>query len=113
MPLNRRRIGERALECVVLAREAGRKLFEIGRHYVEAARIVLRQSLRAIDDVEGRTAGAAGLRQHQTSALEIEVSEPLPPWRLCTAVRPMKPAGDHQMQHQVEIVVETHDNPFP
>ncbi|SPE25976.1 hypothetical protein SBA2_270086 [Acidobacteriia bacterium SbA2] len=114
------RIGERALERVVLGREARRELFEAGLKHLEPARVEAGELLRACHHVNRGPLARSRLAERQAAGIEIErrhvpaARRKLLRWRACSRpVPPVQPPGNHQVQHQPVIPVETHRDALP
>src|SRR5688572_11104090 len=66
------RIGQRALQRMIPLPKGRGKLFERRFQYFESTRIVLRQRVASVDDVERRLPPGASLRQDQRAVRKIE-----------------------------------------
>ena len=111
------RIGKRALQRVVLRGQPRRERFEAGLEHLEPARVQRLKTVFPFHHVEGRPLPRPGFGQHQTAAGEVERRQ-IPPWRQpdgtraasrCARARlaPVKPSGDHQVQHQPAVILES------
>ena len=103
-------IGQRALQRVVLAPHRFAKRLGRRGEQIHAAGIVQRQHLRAAYCMERRALLGVGFRQHQRAVGEIECRQPQLPRQRRACLPPVEPPGDHQMQHQIELIIEVkHD----
>ncbi len=103
------RIGERALDGVVLGDEAGREGLAGRRHDVDAAGVERRQRGAAGDDVQRRAPLLAGLGEGERAAVELEESQRVRRGRLAGR-EPAQAAGDHEMDDDEEVAGEGEDD---
>ena len=106
------RVGERALERVVLARERARRTASsVASSDLEPAAVELRERVRAAHDVERRALLRARLGEDQRARREVERGERRPcPGRRARRRIPAQAAGDHEVDDEEEIVLEAeHD----
>ncbi len=105
-----RRIGERALDRMVLAGQRRREGVARGAERLEAAGIVQRQRALAVQQMERGASLGACLGQHQAALGEVERGEPEAADEHRARRPPVQPAGDHQMEHDEQLVVEADDD---
>ena len=103
------RIGERALHRVVLRREARRERREVRALHVEAAHVERAQRERALHAMQRRAALGAGFGERERPVREVEQRERDAAGRLAARLQPHEAAGDHQVQHEEQVVVERED----
>ena len=106
------RIGQRAFECVILAAKRGFKCFWTHGEHIEPAGIVLGESGGSFDEVEGRAAFAARFGEDQRAVREIERRQIELAGQACPARLPVQAAGDHQVDHKPQLVLEADRDPF-
>ena len=100
------RIGERALEGVVLAFNRAGELRQIRFEDLDAARVHRLQRRLALHQMQRGAPLRAGLGERQRAVLELEERERAA--RLLAG--PVQAAGDHQVQHEEELVLEPEDD---
>src|SRR5207245_1134876 len=101
------RVGERALERVVLASQRGGELVQVAGEDLHAARVVPGQCFAAVQDVEGGALLGAGLGQGERAGGEAKSGQADLGGHLGVGRFPVQPARDHQVQHEVQVIVET------
>ena len=100
------RVGERALQRVVLGEERGAEGGEVGCQHLDAARVERAQPVLAGDDVQRGALARARFGHEQRAGRELERGEP-DFARDGRATRPpAQAAGDHQMEHEEELALE-------
>ncbi len=104
------RVGERALERVVLGGEHRAERLERRAHHLDSAAIVRSKRVLAFDQVERGPLLGARLAQDERARREVEGGEPDLPRQLGARFLPGEATGDHQVDHQVQVAVEVdHD----
>ena len=94
------RIGQGALERVVLATEDGIELLESRREQLEPARVLRLQGVFAPDQEEGRPCFVPASVSSRLPVREIEGRQVRSCRELDAGRLPVEPSGDHQVQHQ-------------
>ena len=79
---------------------------EVGLEDLDAAGIVLAESVLAAHEVEGGPALRAGLGQDQGPGGEVQGAEADPPGRSGARRPPVKPARDHQVDDREALALE-------
>src|SRR4051812_47124161 len=105
-PAEKTRIGEGALERVVLLREALAKGIEARMFELETAHVERRERRTAFDQMERCTLARASFREREHAAREGEGREEDPRRRLGIALEPAEPPGDHQVEYEKTLVLE-------
>ncbi len=100
-------IGQGALQGVVADGQAARELVERRRHYVHSARIESCEPRLALGHVQGRALLRSGFGQGQAAVVEKECRESPAAIGLLRPIEPVQPPGDHQVQHQPDVVIES------
>ena len=105
------RIGQRALQRVVLAqraraRSAARSASSTSRPPMSNAR----QRRRAVHDVQRRAPLGARLGQRERAVGESKRASVMRPGGFASARQPAQAAGDHQVDDEEEVAVERHDD---
>ena len=111
-PAEQPRIGERALQRVILAREGGAKGCEIGGEHLEPAGVMVIEPVLASHEVKRGAPLRARLRQHEGSRGEVERRESGLRRDLGAGAPPVKSAGDHQVDDEEELPVERDHDAF-
>jgi hypothetical protein len=106
-------IGESALQGVIGRGENRGEVRQIGFENLQAARIELAQPSFSGDHVERSALLGASLGPEQTSAGKVEGRETSGRRDFGSAFFSVKPAGDHQMQHQPKVLFEADANALP
>jgi hypothetical protein len=106
------RIGQSALERVVLALECFRELRERYLEHLDAARIVLSERLAAPDNVKRSLAFRSCLGEQQSTVVEIERKQTDLSGNLGALVLPPEPAGDHEVEHEEQFVLGLEHDTF-
>src|SRR5260370_20307320 len=106
------RIGARALQCVVGGRQRLAELMEIGVEHFQSARSQRIQPCIAGYDIQRRASFRSRFRQQQTAVREIEGRKTARPRHFDTTGAPVQPPGDHEVQHQPQIVFESDGYPL-
>ncbi len=104
------RIGERALERMVLALHAVGELLETGREDVEPAGIHRGERGLALDQMDRGAALRSGLREDEHPVSKAEGREGDPPGELRVGADPAQPASDHEMQNEEKLTLERDDD---
>jgi photosystem II stability/assembly factor-like uncharacterized protein len=107
------RIGERALQRVVVGGQTGAECVEIRAQHFEPAAIVLGERGCAAHDVNRGLPLRSGLRQQERSPCEVERREPDFARDRGPTLPPPESSGDHQMDDHEQLVVERDDDAFP
>src|ERR1700722_2427018 len=97
------RIGERALERVVLRGQHGAKRIEIGGKDVDPSRVERRQVLFSSNDMERGSFLRSSFGENQRTVGKIERREILSAAKLRLTITPMQAAGNHQVQNEPKI----------
>ncbi len=95
---------------MIFRREHAAEGIEVAGEDVDSASIERRQVLFAADQMQRRPALAAGLSEDQGAIREVERGQILAAAQLGFARAPMQPPGNHQVQHDPEIIFETNGN---
>ena len=104
------RIGQRALERVVLAHERRAEVLQRRAEHLDPARVVLRERLLAAHHVHRRAPLRAFLGEEQRPVLEVERGQAAPAGQRRGSLAPAQPPGDHQVDHEEELALEAdHD----
>ena len=106
------RIGQRALQRVVLASERHVEDLESDAEHFDPARIVSRERVAAGDDVQRCAARRASFGEQQRGVSEIERGEAQTRGNLHARLLPLKTAGDHEVDHEIQIALESPDEPL-
>ena len=105
-PQNRSRVGERALERVVARQQRGSELVEVGVQRLEAAAVELRERrLARTRWIDARFFGLASVSSSVPFS-KSNAASPILPGSAWPAFLPVQAPGDHQVQHQEQLVVE-------
>src|SRR5690606_39034999 len=106
------RVGEGALQRPVLGSEGGGELLGCGVQGLDAARVEPFQRLLGADEPNARPSLGPLLGQDQAPGVEVDRGEThlLRDRRLGTL--PTESPGDHQMDHQEQLVGELEDDPL-
>src|SRR5215831_17479854 len=104
------RIGERALDGVVVALQPCRKLRWSGLEDVDTARVHRRERSLALDQMDRGAALGARFGEKQRRILEIESRERQAARRLLVFREPAQAAGDHEMDDQEQGSLELEDD---
>src|SRR5712692_1042881 len=104
------RIGERALERMVLALHAVGELLETGYEDVEAAGVHRGERRLAFDEVERSPALGARFGERERPVREFEGGKRGPPRGPRVPFEPAQPASDHEMQDEKEVPFELDDD---
>ena len=107
------RIGERALQRVVLARQALGELRQRRAEHLEPARIERGQSAAPLRPGGSTPAASAPASVRiAVPGRKIERREPDLAGDRGAALAPAQPPGDHQVQHEEEIALHREDDPL-
>src|SRR5689334_20721773 len=106
------RIGERALQRVILCAERVAERGCMRIENLDASRIDRFEHAGSTQDVDGRPVPLARLCHGERAGREIQSCEVLPPGELHLWRPPMQPAGDHQVDHEPEITFEADRDPL-
>jgi hypothetical protein len=112
-PAEDARVGQHALEGVVLGREGGPERRRVRVEHLEPAGVVSAERRLAAHHVERGPLLGAGLGHDQRARREIECRQPDPARRLCARRLPVQPPGDHQMDDDKQLLLERDDQPLP
>ncbi len=106
------RIGQRALQRVVLAREHLVEFLERGLQRLDAAGIERAERLLAAHELDRRAFLRARFREEQRAVGELErgEDESRTDPQFLFGLAPSQPARDHQMDDEKKIVVEFEDD---
>ncbi len=107
-----RRIGERAFERVIAPLEHRQKLLWAGREHIEAARIMFAQFAVAPHHVQRRAALAARFRQQERAVFKIKGGKLVFSRQPCAGRFPVQSSGDHQVQHEPQLIIQPDGNPL-
>src|SRR5688572_7609744 len=100
-------IRERTLERVVLAPESRFELVSPDLQRLGAASVELGERILALYQRDGCAPLGAGLRQNQRTVVKVERSESEPAGKLRAGSKPAQAAGDHEVNHDPEIAIES------
>src|SRR3989449_5936996 len=104
------RVGQRALERVVLPGERVAERRQVRVKYLEAARVVRAQTGFATDQMQRGPPLRARLGQDDRPRREVEAGETDLSWQLGARGLPMEAARDHEVQNEKEVALESdHD----
>src|SRR2546428_3515562 len=104
------RVGQRALERVVLPGERVAERRQVRVKYLEAARVVRAQTGFATDEMQRGPPLRARLGQDDRPRREVEAGETDLSWQLGARALPMEAARDHEVQNEKEVALESdHD----
>src|SRR5438067_1171626 len=106
------RISQRPLECVVVSCEGRREFRERATEYFNTPGIDVFERVEALQQMKRRALARAGFGQEERSVWKINRREIVLPARFYfrDCRQPMQAAGDHQMEHQPELIVELKGN---
>jgi hypothetical protein len=104
------RIRQGAFQCVILASKDIRECRKIGLEHFETAAVMVRQCARTADDMQGCPPLRTGLGQDQRAVLEVEGEQPHLARNRGPGGFPAKAAGDHEMEHEIEVALELEDD---
>ena len=105
-------IGERPLERMALPGEALSELFDAEVGDLGAAGIEICQAV-VVDEMNRGLSLRSGLGEKQRAIREVERCQPGPAWDRCVGSEPRESTGHHEVNHDVEAVVEVEHDPFP
>jgi hypothetical protein len=100
------RVGERALQRVVLQGERAAERLEVDLEYLEAARIMRRERVFALHEVQRCPLLGAEFGQREAAVGEVEGSERMPAGELRARLSPVQAAVDHEVQDEPEVLVQ-------
>src|SRR5262245_4212619 len=100
------RIGERTLDRVILTSQCRREGVRAGVEQLEPAGVVRRKRSFAANDVERSLALRARFSEEQRPCRKIKRREPYLAGHAGAPLPPAEPAGNHQMKHRKQLVVE-------
>ena len=106
------RIGERALERVVLAHERVAEAREVRLERFEPARIHLRERRLPLHEVKARALLRARLGEQQRARRKIDRRKADLRRDLLAARAETEAAGDHEVHDEEQVPVEREDDPF-
>ena len=104
------RIGQAALQRVVLARERGAERRQVGPEHVEAAAIVRLQVRTSGDQMQPGALDGAGLGHQQGAAREVESRQPQLLRHGRARRAPAQAPGDHQVQDDEQVALDADDD---
>ena len=102
------RIGQGALQGVILAQQRLPERRRIGIQDLQAAAVVLGQPRAPRHQVQRRAPRGARLGEHQRAGVELKAGQPhlARNLRRRVAILPAQAAGDHQVDHQEQIATQ-------
>ena len=100
------RVGERALERVVLADERSAERREVDRQRLEPARVVRRERVFALHEVQRCPLLRAEFGQREAAVREVERGERMAAGELRARFLPVQAAVDHEVQDEPEVAVQ-------
>src|SRR5437763_2030602 len=100
------RIGERALERMVFALQPLAKRFESGVLQLEPAHVEAGERRFALHEVKRGTLLRSRLGERECTGGKLEQREGESRRRLLTTREPAQPPGDHEVEHEKELVLE-------
>jgi hypothetical protein len=106
------RIGERALQGVVLGAEPRGEVGDARVEHFEPAAVEPGERAVASNEVERRAARRAGLGEEERPGWEIEGGQRDPPGRLRAARAPPESAGDHEVNDEEELILQLEHDPL-
>ncbi len=106
------RVGQRALQRVVLELQAGGEGLERRVQHLEAAGVVPREARLALDQVQRGTALGTRLGQRQHAVREFEAGEGDSLGARRAGIEPVQAPGDHEVQDEPEAAVEPDRDPL-
>ncbi len=109
-PAEEVRIGQRAFERVVLARERTREAREIALERLDSAGIELGEFRATANGDERRALLRAGFGEQERAALEVERGESELLRHRAPLLAPTESARDHQVHDEEELAVEREDD---
>ena len=106
------RIGQSALQGVVVLPERTRERVASRLEDINPARIVPLECFRTADDEERRLTLRAGFSQDERSVTEVDGEETDLARNTCAGFLPSQTAGNHQMENEKQIAVQCKDDPL-
>src|SRR5579864_707156 len=109
-------VRECALECVIFAGEHLRKFGQATRHDFQAAGIMHLQRVATTENMNRRSLFGSRFREGENARGEVKggqrrvLAANLDAARLWPSRFPMQPAGDHQVQDEIQVIIETPDD---
>ena len=103
------RIGQRALQRVVLATQRGLEFVERAHERLDPAALEL---VERSGEMDRGALLRRRLREHQRAGWEIEGGKADLSRDLRSPLEPLEPAGDHQVNHQEQPTLEDEDDPL-
>jgi hypothetical protein len=85
---------------------------EARREHVDPSGLVRRQMPRAADNVKRGAPFRPGFDQYEAPARKVERRQAVFAGRLGIARPPSKPAGNHQVNHEPQVAVQSDGNPL-
>ena len=104
------RIGQRALDRMVLAGERGAKAREVGFEDLEPSARMLGDGLLAADQVEGGAFLRTRFGQYERPLRKVERRERRAAGEPRAPGTPVETARDHQMEDEVQVALEVEDD---
>ena len=104
------RIGERALERVIVPAQGFNKRREINVQHLEPARVVPLERLTSLDDVKGCLTLRPRFGHDERSSVEVESHQANFAWHGRSRRSPAKTARDHEMEHEEQLALQFEDD---
>jgi hypothetical protein len=111
-PAENARIGERAFESAIFGGERGAKGIEIGGENFQATGIDGAETVFTNEKMQRCAMLGAGFGEDQRAVGKIEGGKIVTTCELCVLRTPVQAAGNHQMKHNPEIVIEADGDAF-
>ena len=106
------RVRERTLQRVIFASELTRKSRFVNLERLKSAAVEFGQRLLASNEGYRCPALRSCFGENQRTVLEIECCQPQPARNLRSRIEPTESSGDHQMNDDPHITIQTDANPF-
>src|SRR5271157_4414091 len=101
------RVGQSALQGVVMPCQPGGKGLKAGSKNVHTARVAGSKGSAALDEVERGLFLGSGLGHYEASARKVKGCQVPFASQANTRLPPVKSSGDHQVNEEPELVLET------
>ena len=106
------RIGQRSFQGVIVSLQRFRECRQIDLEHLDAPGIVLRQCLASANDMERRLTLTAGFGEQQRPVVEVEGEQSDLPRDPGSLRLPAETTRNHQVEDEVQLMVEREDHPF-
>ena len=111
-PAEHVRIGQSALQRMIPDGQAAREFFERCGHDIDSAGIECGQPRLARSHMQRRALLRSGLGQREAAVVEQERGQGAAAVGLLGFLAPVQASGDHQVQHQPDVVIEADRDAF-